>query len=149
MLWMLSGDATAVDLWTNVSDAAVVWFASVTGPNDAAEVACRAVRQGVMRTFASTDPETIRRLRAATSRLPWIAVQSPRDRWEKFVHLDRVSEVRRLPASPASPDPPQKLLLSITYDNGTQPVTETVGEVFDPAAIDRILGRLARMPKGA
>ncbi len=154
MMWIHAPEGNAFELWTNVSDAVVMWFTSALGPNSVPEVAGRALRQGAMRTFASTDSGTIERLREAMTHapwVPWIPVQSQREGWEKFVNLERVSEVRRVPTSSAAPDGPQKLILTLTYDardNANQSTTETVGEVFDPNAIDRVIERISRTPRG-
>lgn len=150
MMWLHAAENSGFEMWTNVSDAVVVWFSRGLGPNETSEVAVRVLRQGKLRTFTSTDKETIARMRLKMHYAPWFPVQSQRDGWEKFVSLERVTEVRKLPTSTSAPDGPQKLTLTVTYDsrdNANQPSTETVGEVFDPTVMEILLDVLSRVPQ--
>ncbi len=154
MMWIHAPEGNGFELWTNVSDVVVMWFTRELGPNTVAEVAGRALRQGTMRTFSSTDSGTIARLHEAMTHapwVPWVPVQSQRVGWERFVNLEKVSEVRRMPASSVAPDGPQKLVLTLTSDardNPSSSVTETIGEIFDPDTIDRVIERMTRTPRG-
>lgn len=145
MMWMHTIEARA-EIWRNVSDAAVMWFKK-SAPNEASEVAVRALRQGILRTFQTTHTGSIERLRALAHHAPWVPVVAQAgDGWAQYVNLELVTDVRLVPAPPGS-DFGEQIVLTLTYDprdTPTHPTTETLGLVVDPVVMEHILERVTR-----
>jgi hypothetical protein len=141
MVWMRKPGASRSALYSNVRDAAIVWFSSGPPPH----VDATLVRQGVISQISTPDEPSIARLTALTERAPWVRVVSD-PKWKKFVSLDAVTDVvLEDDPPPGATHPARKLVLSITYfapGNPNQPQNYACGEIHDPHVIDGVLHRL-------
>jgi hypothetical protein len=141
MVWIRKQGAARSSTFSNIRDAAIVWFTSGPPPH----VDATLVRQGVVSQISTPDEESIARLTALTERAPWVPVQSEA-KWRKFVNLDSITDIVLEDDPPlGTAKPARKLVLSITYlapGNPNQPQSYVCGEVHDPHLIDRVLDHL-------
>jgi hypothetical protein len=154
MMWMHSTDVNA-EIWTNVSDALVLSFKRAHGDGEVNAVAARVLRQGVMRTVATTHMGTFERLHAFAERSPWVKVQpvtppAAGEAWRQYVNLEQVTDVSLVPVpTPNAEDPSAQLVLQVTYapaDAPTRTTSEVLGLVVDAEVIETVLARLTRGP---
>ncbi len=140
MLWLKKRGAAHSVAFHNVHDAAILWFSEEPHQVDAT-----VVRQGAVTQMSTTDEASVARARAVAEQAPpWVPVVSD-EKWEKYVNVDRVTDVV------LQDDPPpgatrgvRKLVLSITYvapANPYQPQTYVCGEVHEPNMIEHVLAR--------
>jgi hypothetical protein len=155
MMWMHTTDVNA-EIWTNVSDALVLSFKRAHGEGEVNAVAARVLRQGVMRTVATTHMGTFERLHAFAERSPWVRVQpvtpppAAGEAWRQYVNLEQLTEVSLVPIPTANAESPSaQLVLQVTYmpaDAPTRTTSEVLGLVVDAEVIEAVLARLTRGP---
>jgi hypothetical protein len=144
MIWLRKKGAAHSVAFHNVHDAAILWFSR----GEPRQVDATLVRQGTVSQISTVDRESIERAREVVEGSPWVPVVSEGSgvKWDKFVNVDRVTDVvLEDDPPPGSAKGVRKLVLSVTYiapGNPFQPQSYLCGEIHERSVIDAVLDRL-------